>query len=179
MTNAKVQAGQRQRLHPSLSCVTCDPADGRDGMGSLNYFDVPDEEYCAGCRTGQMAFFDALIAAKEAGECYVEDIAGAAHVILVESKNKVELYASKRGAAVGFLSTMGDAMQAFAKGATVEQFMQSALELEQSCGEADVKEAQLDAARRVQAIAEASRRLMAATPKHHHARLPQAEETSA
>lgn len=179
MTNAKVQTGRRQRLHPSLSCVTCDPADGRDGMGSLNYFDVPDEEYCAGCRTGQMAFFDALIAAKETDVCYVEDIAGAAQAIMGDSKNKVELHASKRGAAVGFLSTMGDAMQAFARGVTVEQFMQSALELEQSCGEVDVKEAQLDAARRVQAVAEASRRLMAATPKHHHARFPQAVATSA
>jgi hypothetical protein len=40
-------------------------------------------------------------------------------------------------------------MLAFAKGVTVDQFMQSVLELEQSCGEADVKEAQLDAARRL------------------------------
>lgn len=165
MTNAKVQAGQRQRLHPSLPCVTCDPADGRDGMGSLNYFDVPDEEYCAGCRTGTLAFIEALIAIKEADECYVENIAGAANAVLIDSKNKVALYKSKLGAAVGFLNTMGDAIRAFAKGETVEQFMQYTLELEQSCGEADIKEVQLDAALRVQAIEEVTRRFMTATPK--------------
>lgn len=77
----------------------------------------------------------------------------------------MEVYASKQGAAVGFLSTMNEAMLAFAKSVTVEQFMQSVLELEQSCGEVDVKEAQLDASRRVQEIQEATRRLMTAIPK--------------
>lgn len=161
MTNA--QPGQRKRLLPSLSCVTHDPADERHGMGTLNFFDVPNENYGAGCSTGQLAFLEALIAAKESDECYVEEIAGAAYSAMNDSRNRAELYKSKRGAAVGFLNTMGDAMRAFAKGVTVEQFVQSVLELEQSCAEDDVKEAQLNAAKRVQAISEASKRLMSAT----------------
>lgn len=157
------QPGQRKRLLPSLSCVTHDPSDDRHGLVSLNFFDVPNEEYGAGCSTGQLAFLGALIAAKESDECYVEEIAGAAYSAMNDSRNGAALYKSKRGAAVGFLNAMGDAMLAFAKGVTVEQFVQSVLELEQSCTEAYVKEAQLDAAKRVQAISEASKRLMSAT----------------
>jgi hypothetical protein len=125
-------------MTPSLSCVTFEEARGEHDLTSL---DVPDQDYVSGCSTGVLVFLEAVKASRDDGEPWFETIARAAMVH--KEKNDGPFGKGKRGAAVGFLSTMGEALVAFSAGVTLESFVDGLISTERECAEHRIKEASL------------------------------------
>lgn len=126
---------------PSLSCVTFEEARGEHDLGSLDVFDVPDQDYVSGCSTGVVVFLEAMKASRDDGEPWFYAIAGA--TMVHKEKNDDALGGGKRGAAIGFLTTMEEALAAFSAGVTLDAFVGGLLLTERECAEHRMKEARL------------------------------------
>ena len=97
-------AVERRRVYPDLSFITvdadCKPWEAR----GLSYFDVPAEEYDAGCLTGTMVCCE-LVASPD-GFSHLTPILKEALPLLVPTTQ-----ISRRGAAVGLLCTLEEVLR--------------------------------------------------------------------
>lgn len=153
---------KRVRMVPSLSCVTFEEARGEHDLGSLDVFDVPDQDYVSGCSTGVVVFLEAVKASRDDGEPWFETIAGAAMVH--KEKKDDALGMGKRGAAIGFLSTMEEALVAFSAGVTLESFVDGLLSTERECAERRMEEARLADEHQIKTLESAAALLVGAKP---------------
>lgn len=93
----------RKRLIPNVSCITVAHGCSEDNPGTIDYFDVPLEDYTSGCLTGAHIMAELL---KEAAcnpyGLYL--LPGVLQACAAEMDSEVEV--SKRGAAIGLLDTL-------------------------------------------------------------------------
>jgi len=144
-------------MNPSISCVTLREGASRFDAKEIEKFDVPNESFADGCSTGIAIFLEAIKASRDDGDAWFECIAEAAFTHVNDAGD--QLHQGKRGAAVGFISTMGEALAAFSVGKSLEEFVGDLVNGERHCADELVKEARETSGRRVAKVTDAARML--------------------
>ena len=119
--------GKRIPLYKGVSCVTYVKVPGVHGLRRTNWFDVPDEDYMAGSRTGVKAAYEVMVAARDQDFDSFQSVFEAAINVLNESKKHPNKNTDGAGAAVSFLWTMTEILELAAKKLDLSELMAKSL----------------------------------------------------
>ena len=127
MTNTTAtQAVNRPRLklYKGVSCVTF--SRGADGLefNSVNYFDVPDEDYVEGHLTGVKIAYEVMAAARKGDFDSFTSVHQAAFKVGRDSTGNAATARDGAGAASGYLQTMSDILELAAQKLDLSNLMQ-------------------------------------------------------
>ena len=108
---AKTVNPTRFKLYKGVSCVTL--LKGADGpaLNSINYFDVPDEDYMAGNLTGIKTAYEVMAAARKGDFDSFASVHKAVFKVLRDSNGNSATAIDGVGAATGYLQTMSDILE--------------------------------------------------------------------
>ena len=122
--HAKTGKPVRFQLYKGVRCVTFSKGVNGLEFNSVNYFDVPDEDYVEGHLTGIKIAYEVMAAARKGDFDSFISVHQAAFKVGRDSTGNAATARDRAGAASGYLQTMSDILELAAQKLDLSNLMQ-------------------------------------------------------